>query len=526
MREAAVGNGSGTANPSRVGEYERLRELEWEPKSVTAADTILDTTKYELPKHGYDPFRLTAIEYSPMEAQKDQDLFGVIDGAVRRGAASRIEPRWGEYVKIIAGLMPLAEHYAMRTFGRAVRAIDVPELQAGYSFQMLDEMRHFQIGMTAWNRFRLKHGYIDPYGFDRWAQMSSRNILGNVVRSAVEAFVTNDPVSNLVFLQMFTETATTNALFVGLPDVAAMNGDDVYSTCGLTIQSDEARHMANGYATLMSIVEASDRNVGLLQEDILECAWREFVSFTVPIAFVFEYGATRRPSRSFKELWREWVLEQFYGSYMSKLEKWGIKIPDEMIADLQEWITWAPHTLGVFSKMVWPFVWYRQDPLTPADYEYFEEKYPGWYERYGLVHQLIDETSTRGNGTIVTYEGIQILGKDLQLCHVCHLPTIMPEALAEADRFRRFVDEGGRTISFCSPWCQRIFDQTPQRYDHPTWFEHYDAWSWGDILRDQQLIRPDGTLLGQPRLDTLGTDQMWTIDDIDALGHTFDMLRS
>lgn len=69
-------------------------------------DTILEPTKYDLPKHGYDPFRLTAIEYSQMEAQKDQDLFGVLDGAVRQRAASRIEPRWGEYVKLLAAVVP------------------------------------------------------------------------------------------------------------------------------------------------------------------------------------------------------------------------------------------------------------------------------------------------------------------------------------------------------------------------------------------------------------------------------------
>ena len=45
----------------------------------------------------------------------------------------------------------------------------------------------------------------------------------------------------------------------------------------------------------------------------------------------------------------------------------------------------------------------------------------------------------------------------------------------------------------------------------------------GDLLRDQELIRPDGKLIGQPRLDTLGTDDMWTIDDIDAFQIPFSM---
>ncbi len=77
---------------------------------------------------------------------------------------------------------------------------------------MLDEMRHFQIEMQAWNRFRIKHGYIDPYGFDRWPSMWSRNVAGNIFRAGVENFITNDPITNIVFLQMFAETAATNVL--------------------------------------------------------------------------------------------------------------------------------------------------------------------------------------------------------------------------------------------------------------------------------------------------------------------------
>jgi|GEM_PF-790639 len=521
-------NGTG----GRIGEYERLRNLDWEPKSVKFEDTVLEPTKYDLPKHGYDPFRLTAIEYCAMEQQKDNDLYGLLEGAVRHGAAEKIEQRFGEYVKLIAAMLPPAEHYAHRTFGRAVRSIPVPELQAGYSFQMLDEMRHFQMEMQCWNRFRIKHNYPDPYGFDRWPGMWARNIVGDVFRSGVENFITNDPISNLVYLQMFAETAATNALFVAMPDIAATNGDDVYATCGLSIQSDEARHMANGYATLMSVVEASDRNVELLQDDIIWAAWREFTTFSLPIAFVYENGAKRRAKRSALELWEQYVLDQFYGSYLGKLEKWGIKVPDEMIADMHEWMRWGPSTLGVFAQMVWPFLWWRQEPLDDADFEYFENKYPGWYERFGIIHQLINECSARGNGTVVTLEGLGLLGKTLQLCQVCHMPTILPHPLLGAENYRRFVKKPGvnghtgetQIITFCSKWCEQIYDREPHRFQTPGYYRHYDGWQLGDLLRDQELLRPDGKLIGQPRLDTLGTDDMWTIDDIDGFGIPFSML--
>jgi ATP-dependent HslUV protease subunit HslV len=45
-----------------------------------------------------------------------------------------------------------------------------------------------------------------------------------------------------------------------------------------------------------------------------------------------------------------------------------------MIADMHEWMRWGPSTLGVFAQMVWPFLWWRQEPLDEADFEYFENK--------------------------------------------------------------------------------------------------------------------------------------------------------
>ena len=513
----------------RIGEYERLRNLDWEPKSVKLEDTLIEPTKYDLPKHGYDPFRLTSLEYHAMEAQKDEDLYGMLEGAVRHGAAQKIEQRFGEYVKLIAAMLPPAEHYAHRSFGRAVRAIPVPELQAGYSYQMLDEMRHFQMEMMCWNRFRMKHNYPDPYGFDRWPGMWSRTLAGNLFRSGVENFITNDPISNLVFIQMFAETASTNMLFVAMPDIAARNGDDVYATCGLSIQSDEARHMANGYATLMSVIEASDRNVELLQEDVIWGAWRDFTTFALPIMFVYEASAKVRPERSALELWEQWVLDQFYGSYMGKLEKYGIKVPDEMIEDMHEWVRWGPSTLGAFAQIAWPFMFWRQEPLGPADFEWYEKKYPGWYDRYGIIYQLIDECSHKENGAWVTQEGLSLLGKGLQLCQVCHYPTLLPHPMIDVEKYRRFVKKPGhngggeRIMAFCSKWCEGIYDREPQRFQTAGFYDSYKDWQVGDILRDQNLVRPDGKLIPQPRLDTLGTDDMWSVEDIDRFGVPFSL---
>ncbi|HKN37694.1 MAG TPA: hypothetical protein VJ456_01145, partial [Acidimicrobiia bacterium] len=79
-------------------------------------------------------------------------------------------------------------------------------------------------------------------------------------------------------------------------------------------------------------------------------------------------------------------------------------------------------------------------------------------------------------------------------------------------------------VTFCSKWCEQIYDREPHRFQTPGYYRHYNDWQLGDLLRDQELLRPDGKLIGQPRLDTLGTDDMWTIDDIDSFGIPFSML--
>jgi hypothetical protein len=65
-------------------------------------------------------------------------------------------------------------------------------------------------------------------------------------------FMVGDPIQCAFTLQVVAETAFTNVVFVALPDVAARNGDFTLPTTYLSVQSDEARHISNGYATLLT----------------------------------------------------------------------------------------------------------------------------------------------------------------------------------------------------------------------------------------------------------------------------------
>ncbi len=64
-------------------------------------------------------------------------------------------------------------------------------------------------------------------------------------------FNVGDPLDCMIDLNIVIETAFTNILLVATPQVAVRNGDHALASVMLSIQSDEARHMANGYGSLM-----------------------------------------------------------------------------------------------------------------------------------------------------------------------------------------------------------------------------------------------------------------------------------
>ena len=84
----------------------------------------------------------------------------------------------------------------------------------------------------------------------------------------------DDPITNSLNLQVVAETAYTNPLFVAMTEVAAANGDQATPSVFLSIQSDEARHMANGYSTLAAVLSEPD-NLPMLQEDFDTAFWRQ-----------------------------------------------------------------------------------------------------------------------------------------------------------------------------------------------------------------------------------------------------------
>ena len=123
---------------------------------------------------------------------------------------------------------------------------------------MIDEVRHSTIQMNL-KRLYMNH-YIDPAGFDITEKAFSNCYAGTIGRQFGEGFITGDAITAAnVYLTIVAETAFTNVLFVAMPGEAAANGDYLLPTVFHSVQSDESRHISNGYSIILMAL-ADERN--------------------------------------------------------------------------------------------------------------------------------------------------------------------------------------------------------------------------------------------------------------------------
>src|SRR5947207_381140 len=93
----------------------------------------------------------------------------------------------------------------------------------------------------------------------------------------------------------------------------------------------------------------------------------------------------RKDRESYAEMWRRWIYDDYYRSYLVPLEKYGLKVPHDLIEEAwdQIWNKGYVHEVAQFFATGWLANYWRIDPMTDEDFEWFEYKYPGWYDKYG-----------------------------------------------------------------------------------------------------------------------------------------------
>jgi propane monooxygenase large subunit len=139
----------------------------------------------------------------------------------------------------------------------------------------------------------MKH-YVDPAGFDITGRAFANSYAGSVGRQFGEGFITGDAITAAsVYLTIVAETAFTNVLFVAMPATAALNGDYLLPTVFHSVQSDESRHISNGYSILLMAL-ADERNHELLERDLRYTWSNTHAVVDATIGTFVEYGTKDR----------------------------------------------------------------------------------------------------------------------------------------------------------------------------------------------------------------------------------------
>ena len=488
---------------SLVEAHNRVKDFDWEPSY--AKKPVRYPTRYKIPAKTKDPFRHLLRDYFSMEEEKDNRQYGALEDALARSnAPANAERRWMEVLKVAIPVVNFGEYAAMKCTGQLVDTIENAELRQGYMAQMLDEVRH--TNQEAYlTRYFARHA-ADPEGFAQGFKLRGTNMFNRAGRAALEAFFVGDPIEGALNLQVVAETAYTNPIFVAMTEIAAANGDQATPSVFLSIQSDEARHMANGYSTLAAVVSNPD-NLKFLQADFDRAFWRQHAFLDPFLGTVYDYFQTKRSS-SYGEKWNEWIHEDWVGCYIEKLAPFGLKVPRWYPA-ARERMKWIGHTAAMFAFAAWPLQFWRFDPLTDADMEWFEKKYPGWYGHYGAFWQEYRKMTDPKNKNVP----LSLFPAMPPMCRVCQMPCVFPRPDITTVRVKMY---GGKKHAFCTEACEFIFDEDPQRYlGYDTFYELYEGYDLAEYVRENGLLRADGkTLMAQPSLDD---DKMWTIDDLAAL---------
>ena len=499
--------------------HNKIQELSWEPTFVTKDPKY--KTDYKLDKGGQkDPMKQVLSSYFPMQEEKDDRVYGAIDGAIRGNMWRQVQPRWMEWQKLFLSIIPFPEISAARAMPLLTEAVPNPEIHNGLAFQMIDEVRHSTIQMNLKREYM--RNYIDPAGFDITEKAFSNNYAGTIGRQFAEGFITGDALTACnIYLQVVAETAFTNTLFVAMPSEAAANGDYLLPTVFLSVQSDESRHMNNGYGTLLMAL-ANDENKELIERDLIYSLWNQHAVVDAAIGTFIDYGSKdrRKDRESYAEMWKRWYYDDYYRSYLVPLEKYGLKVPHEVIEDSWRRISegFYHHYVAQFFATGWFANYWRIDPMTEEDFEWFEHKYPGWYDKFGKWWEHYQTLSEPNGHKPIAFENSGYVYP--HRCWSCMVPCLIRE-----DTVMDYIDGEWRT--YCHKWChwqdKYAFRETYNGRETPAmgkmtgkreWETLYHGWDLADVVKDLGYVRnDDNTMVAQPHV-IFEQDKMWTLDNI------------
>jgi propane monooxygenase large subunit len=253
-----------------------------------------------------------------------------------------------------------------------------------------------------------------------------------------------------------------------------------------------------------------DHNIPLIEQDLASSWWANH-AFIDPFAgtLVEYFSEDRSDTESYLQKWDRWVNDDYYKSYIEQLGKLGLNMSTGPFKNARQRIAdGLIHRTAIFAFAIWPLAYWRFDGLNERDFEWFEARYPGWYDEYGMLWEAFNALKDPREGALFLNG---FLENASPICWSC-----MMQCLGDHDQIYRVVDD--RTRFYCSHECCANDVMYPYRYTGDRqFFDKYHGWSLADVVRDIGFVRADGkTLVGQPHLDD--DKPLWTLDDLEQIG--------
>jgi len=157
-----------------------------------------------------------------------------------------------------------------------------------------------------------------------------------------------------------------------------------------------------------------------------------FVVSTQSLSEVVQKPPRLLPSTHFvenyAEAWRRWIYDDYYRSYLVPLEKYGLTIPHDLVEESWNriWNKGYVHEVAQFFATGWLANYWRIDGMTDEDFEWFEHKYPGWYDKYGKWWERYSDYSVKNGHKPIAFEP----GAEYEYphrCWTCMVPALIRE---------------------------------------------------------------------------------------------------
>ena len=250
---------------------------------------------------------------------------------------------------------------------------------------------------------------------------------------------------------------------------------------------------------------SDESNHQLLERDLRYAWWNNHRVVDAAIGTFIEYGTKdrRKDRESYAEMWRRWIYDDYYRSYLVPLEKYGLVIPHDLIEEAwnQIWNKGYVHEVAQFFATGWLANYWRIDPMTDKDFEWFEYKYPGWYDRYGKWWENYNRLSKPNGHHPIVAENVDYVYP--HRCWTCMVPCLVREDMVmdQVDgQWRTYCHEECRwtdAVAFRPTYQGRETPNMGQLIGKREWETLYHGWNWADVVSDMGYVRDDGKTHGR-----------------------------